>query len=173
MTDVIIPTLLDNTVADALVNSCSDTAMERILQEISAVGRRLETMDSKITHLSADSKSIRVDFASFQAMVSDLDHCLHAIENQMASLLGNEPELQYLRHKLTDLEDRTCRDNVCFLGLPAKLEGADTRAFLCDFIPNITSPTFSPSLEFQCAHRFGPLRKQADEWPRPALACFL
>ncbi|KAJ1114436.1 hypothetical protein NDU88_002673 [Pleurodeles waltl] len=90
------PTLPDNTVADAMANSHSDTAMEHILQGISAVGRCLETMDSKITDLSADSKSIRVDIASFQATVSELDHRLHAIENQMASLPDNKPKLQYL-----------------------------------------------------------------------------
>ncbi|KAJ1113532.1 hypothetical protein NDU88_001774 [Pleurodeles waltl] len=57
----------DNTAADKAVGTHSDTAMERILQEISAVGHRLEAMDSKIPDLSANSKSIRVDIASFQA----------------------------------------------------------------------------------------------------------
>ncbi|KAJ1133207.1 hypothetical protein NDU88_011504 [Pleurodeles waltl] len=90
------PALQDNTTADAMVNSCSDSAIEHILQEISAVGHRLETMDSKITDLLADSKSILVDTASFETTVTDLDHRLHAVENQMASLLDNKPELQYL-----------------------------------------------------------------------------
>ncbi|KAJ1181456.1 hypothetical protein NDU88_006663 [Pleurodeles waltl] len=105
-----------------MVNSRSDTAMERILQEISAVGRRLETMDSKITDLLADSKSIRVDIASFQAMVTDLGHHLHSIENQMASLPDNEPELQYLQHKRTDLEDWSRQDPLrVFVGLDPQI----------------------------------------------------
>ncbi|KAJ1110480.1 hypothetical protein NDU88_007831 [Pleurodeles waltl] len=49
---------------DGTVNP--DTAMERILHKISTVGRHLEAMDSKITDLSADSKSIRADFAGFR-----------------------------------------------------------------------------------------------------------
>ncbi|KAJ1189390.1 hypothetical protein NDU88_006135 [Pleurodeles waltl] len=76
-----------------MANSCSDTAMERILQEISAVGRRLDTMDSKITDLSADSKSIRVDIGSFQTTVTDLDHRLHAVKDQMTNLPDHELEL--------------------------------------------------------------------------------
>ncbi|KAJ1179655.1 hypothetical protein NDU88_004889 [Pleurodeles waltl] len=74
----------DNTAADAPAGTHLNTAMEHILQEISAVGRRLEAMDSK---------SIRVDIASFQAKVTDLDHRLHALESQVASLPDNEPEL--------------------------------------------------------------------------------
>ncbi|KAJ1194536.1 hypothetical protein NDU88_003824 [Pleurodeles waltl] len=73
-----------------------DTAMESILQEISAVGRCLEAMDSKITDLSTDSKSFRADIAGFHDKVTDLDHCLHTVETKMASLLDHEPELQYV-----------------------------------------------------------------------------
>ncbi|KAJ1218081.1 hypothetical protein NDU88_005667 [Pleurodeles waltl] len=49
----------------AYVDTRSDTAMEHILQEIAAVGRHLEAVDSKITDLSTDSKSIRADIAGF------------------------------------------------------------------------------------------------------------
>ncbi|KAJ1159987.1 hypothetical protein NDU88_000490 [Pleurodeles waltl] len=96
---------------DAIVDSCPDTAMERILQEISAVGRRLEATDSKIKDLSADSKSIRVNVAGFQDKVTDLGYRLHTVESRLAALPDKEQELQFLRHKLTDLEDRSQREN--------------------------------------------------------------
>ncbi|KAJ1198072.1 hypothetical protein NDU88_001916 [Pleurodeles waltl] len=80
---------LDKTVPDVPAGTHSDTAMECILQEISAVGRRLEAIDSKTTALSAESKSILVDTASFQAMVMDLNHHLNAVESQMMSLPDN------------------------------------------------------------------------------------
>ncbi|KAJ1138615.1 hypothetical protein NDU88_004996 [Pleurodeles waltl] len=80
---------------DAPVDSPPDTAMERILKEISAVGRRVEAMDSKITDLSADSKSIRADIAGFQDIVTDLDHGLHTIESKVAGLPDNESELHF------------------------------------------------------------------------------
>ncbi|KAJ1126828.1 hypothetical protein NDU88_005234, partial [Pleurodeles waltl] len=64
-------------------------AMERILQEVTIVGRRMEAMDSKITDLSTDFKLIRADIASFQDKVTDLDHCLNAVESRIAVLPYN------------------------------------------------------------------------------------
>ncbi|KAJ1105537.1 hypothetical protein NDU88_002942 [Pleurodeles waltl] len=41
--------------------------MDRILEEISAVGRRLEGMDNAMTSLTAETKSMRLDIAGFQS----------------------------------------------------------------------------------------------------------
>ncbi|KAJ1179188.1 hypothetical protein NDU88_004424 [Pleurodeles waltl] len=90
----------------------SDTATERILQEIAAVGRRLKAMDPNITDLSAASQSIQSDIASFHNKVTYLDHCPTEVESQLAVLPERESELQLLRAKLTDLEDRSRRDNT-------------------------------------------------------------
>ncbi|KAJ1166989.1 hypothetical protein NDU88_007382 [Pleurodeles waltl] len=122
--------------ADVQVDSRSDTAMDRILQEISAVGGRLEAMDSKITDLSADSKSIRADIVGFQNKVTELDHRLTTVKSRIATLPDIEPELQFRQHKLMDLEDRSRRDNVRFFGLSEKEEGADLRTFLKDLDPH-------------------------------------
>ncbi|KAJ1116689.1 hypothetical protein NDU88_004895 [Pleurodeles waltl] len=46
-------------------------AVDRILQEIAAVGRRLEAMDSKISDLIVASTSIRADIAGFRKTVND------------------------------------------------------------------------------------------------------
>ncbi|KAJ1154255.1 hypothetical protein NDU88_007009 [Pleurodeles waltl] len=68
------------------VDSRSYAAMDRILQEIAVVGRRLEAVDSKITDLSMASTSIRANIASFQDRVTDLDHRLTNVEGQLATL---------------------------------------------------------------------------------------
>ncbi|KAJ1089020.1 hypothetical protein NDU88_002173 [Pleurodeles waltl] len=47
----------------------SDTAIDSILREIAAVGRRLEAMDFKIMDLSTASNSIRAEIATFQDKV--------------------------------------------------------------------------------------------------------
>ncbi|KAJ1120854.1 hypothetical protein NDU88_009003 [Pleurodeles waltl] len=91
---------------------------------------RLEAMNSKIMSLSADSKSIQAGLAGFQDKVTDLDHHLHTVENKVAAFLDNGPELRFLCNKLTDLEDRSRRDNVFFFGLQKKTEGAVVKAFL-------------------------------------------
>ncbi|KAJ1162264.1 hypothetical protein NDU88_002732 [Pleurodeles waltl] len=48
-------------------------AVDRILQEIAAVGLRLETMDSRISDLTVASSSIRADIAGFRETVNNLD----------------------------------------------------------------------------------------------------
>ncbi|KAJ1082632.1 hypothetical protein NDU88_002797 [Pleurodeles waltl] len=82
--------------ADAPVDFRSDTSMERILQEISPVGYRLEAMDSKIMDLSAHSKSIRADIAGFQDKTTQLDHRLTTVESRIVTLPDIDPELQFL-----------------------------------------------------------------------------
>ncbi|KAJ1194355.1 hypothetical protein NDU88_003644 [Pleurodeles waltl] len=137
-------------------DSRSDDTMERILQEINAVGRCLEAMDSKITDLSAASTSIRADIASLQDKVTDLDHCLMTVEGQLVTLPDQDSDLQFLRAKITDFEDRSRRDNVCFFGIEEHKEGSDARAFFRVFLPELTGFILSPTLEFQRAHRIAP-----------------
>ncbi|KAJ1180984.1 hypothetical protein NDU88_006195 [Pleurodeles waltl] len=134
-----------------------DTA--RILQEITAVGRRLEAMDLKISDLSAASTSIRADIARFQVTVTDFDNHLTTIENQIADLPAQDGEIQSLQIKITDLEDRRRRDNIRFFGIPEHKEGSDVKSFPTNVLPELTGLDFSPPLEFQRAHRIRPLHK--------------
>ncbi|KAJ1182088.1 hypothetical protein NDU88_007283 [Pleurodeles waltl] len=121
---------------------CPIDATECILQEITAVGHRLEAMDMKITDLSTAYTSIRADIASFLDKVTD---CLTTVKGQLAILPERDSELQFLRAKITDLEDRSRRDNVCFFGIPKHKYSTDVTA--------LAGLVFSPPLEFQRAHR--------------------
>ncbi|KAJ1089768.1 hypothetical protein NDU88_002913 [Pleurodeles waltl] len=89
-------------------------ATDRILQEITSVGRRLEVMDLKITDLTMASSSIRAHIAGFRETVTNLDHCLSTVEDQVAAIPDQEEELRSLRAKLTDLEDRSRRQCTLF-----------------------------------------------------------
>ncbi|KAJ1188983.1 hypothetical protein NDU88_005737 [Pleurodeles waltl] len=82
-------------------------ASDRILQEITAVGRCLEAMDLKITELSAASASIRKDMVCFSEKVTDLDQCFSTLEDHIGMLPEHDAELLSLRGKITDLEDRS------------------------------------------------------------------
>ncbi|KAJ1135463.1 hypothetical protein NDU88_001902 [Pleurodeles waltl] len=97
---------------------------DRILQENTAVGRRLEAMDMKISDFSTASTSIGADIARFQVTVTDLEQRLATIEDHIATLPGQDTEMQFLRAKITDLEDRSQRDSVCFLGILEHKEGS-------------------------------------------------
>ncbi|KAJ1150599.1 hypothetical protein NDU88_003389 [Pleurodeles waltl] len=148
-------------------------ATDRILQEITTVGCRLETMDLKISDQSMASNSIRADITGFRETVTDLDHRLTTVEAQVAALLDQDAELRLLRAKFIDLEDRSRRDNVQFFGIPDHKEGSDITTFLKNLIHELTGLDFSPPFEFQRVHRIGPMHKVASGRPHPIIAYFL
>ncbi|KAJ1101726.1 hypothetical protein NDU88_006791 [Pleurodeles waltl] len=106
-------------------------------------------------------------------MVTDLDQRLTTVEDHIATLSERETEMQSLWAKISDLEDRSRRDNVHFFGILEPKKASDIKAFLKNFFPELTGLDFSPPLEFQRAHRIGPLHKATSGWPRPIIACFL
>ncbi|KAJ1111232.1 hypothetical protein NDU88_008568 [Pleurodeles waltl] len=118
--------------------------MDRILQEISAVGRKLEGMDSALASLTAETKSMCLDMAGFQSQVTGLEQRVTLVETHVASWVDRNQELLYLQSKLIDLEDRSRRDNVCFLGFLEIIEGADIHSYLRETLPKLTVLTFDP-----------------------------
>ncbi|KAJ1147826.1 hypothetical protein NDU88_000680 [Pleurodeles waltl] len=148
-----LPPAQHHTMAD----SNQESTMDRILQEISAVVCRLEGLDSPMI-LTPDTKSIRLDIAGFQTHVQGLEQRVTIIEAQFASSQDRDQELLFLRSKMTDLEDRSRRDNIRFRGFPENIEGEDIHAFLQETLPKLTGITFDPPLEFQRPHRLGPRR---------------
>ncbi|KAJ1171453.1 hypothetical protein NDU88_003314 [Pleurodeles waltl] len=149
------------------------TTMERILHEITAVGRRIEGIDASISSLTLETKSMRLDIASFQTRVTGLEHRMGSLETQMATSQDRDQDLLYLKSKLTDLEDRSRRDNICLLGIPENEEGTDIQAFLSSTLPKLTSLNFDPPLEFQRVHRVGPKRSDTSLRPRLIIASLL
>ncbi|KAJ1096219.1 hypothetical protein NDU88_001362 [Pleurodeles waltl] len=150
-------------------NMTEDTqsvSMDRILQEISAVGRKLEGMDDAMVALTAETSSMRLEVAGFQSQISGLDQRVTTVEAQSASWANKDQELLHLCSRLTDLEDRSRRNNIRLLGIPEGTEGADIPSYLRDMLPKLTNITFDPPLEFQRAHRLGP--KSQDGKGRPA-----
>ncbi|KAJ1191042.1 hypothetical protein NDU88_000359 [Pleurodeles waltl] len=73
--------------------------MDRILQEISAAGRRLEGMDSMMTSLTEDTKSMRLDIAGFQSRVTTLEQRVTTVEMQAALVSDRDQELLYLHRE--------------------------------------------------------------------------
>ncbi|KAJ1092979.1 hypothetical protein NDU88_006089 [Pleurodeles waltl] len=146
---------------------------DRILQEISAVGRRLEGMDNAMASLTAETKSMRLDIAGFQSRELGLEQRVSTVETHITSFTDRDQELLHLRSKLIDLEDRSRRDNVRFLGFPETIEGADIHSYLRETLPKLTGLTFDPPLEFQRVHRLGPKRQEDANRPHPIIACLL
>ncbi|KAJ1120860.1 hypothetical protein NDU88_009009 [Pleurodeles waltl] len=60
-------------------------SMDRILQEISAVGRKLEGMDNAMVALTTETRSMSLEIAGFQSQISGLDQRVTTVEAQAAS----------------------------------------------------------------------------------------
>ncbi|KAJ1114133.1 hypothetical protein NDU88_002372 [Pleurodeles waltl] len=106
-------------------------------------------MDLKISDLSAASTSIRADIARFQITVTDLNQRLTTVEDHIVAMPVRDTEMQSLQAKITDLEDRSRRDNVHFFGIPEHKEGSDIKAFLTNFLPELTGLDFSRHWSFK------------------------
>ncbi|KAJ1155259.1 hypothetical protein NDU88_007994 [Pleurodeles waltl] len=156
-----------------MVDALQGATMDRILQEISAEGRSLEGMNSRMISLTEETKSMRLEIAGFQSRVTTLEQRVTTVEAQATLTADRDQELLYLCSKVIDLEDRSRRDNVRFLGFMEEIEGTDVQSFLKNILPQLTGLTFDPPLEFQRAHRLGPKRQEGANHPRPIIACFL
>ncbi|KAJ1149048.1 hypothetical protein NDU88_001868 [Pleurodeles waltl] len=148
-------------------------SMDRILQEILAVGRELEGMDSAMVELTAETRSMHLEIADFQSQISGLDQRVTSVETQVTSWTDRDQELMHLHSKLTDLEDRSRRNNICLLGFPEGTEGTDMLSYLWDILPKLTDITFDTPLEFERVHRLGPKRQDGKGCPSLIIACLL
>ncbi|KAJ1119442.1 hypothetical protein NDU88_007628 [Pleurodeles waltl] len=119
-------------------------------------------MDNTMTALTAETRSMHLEIAGFQSQISGLDHRVVAVESQVALQTDRDQELLHLCSKLTDLEDRSRRNNIRFLGFPEGIEGTDILSYLRDTLPKLADTTFEPPLEFQRAHRLG-LKRQNEK----------
>ncbi|KAJ1141520.1 hypothetical protein NDU88_007850 [Pleurodeles waltl] len=70
----------------------ADTPVPR-LYEVTAVGRHLERMDSKISDLMAKTKSIQTDIAGFQDRVEGMEQWFVALEDRRITIQDRDQEL--------------------------------------------------------------------------------
>ncbi|KAJ1194023.1 hypothetical protein NDU88_003318 [Pleurodeles waltl] len=123
-------------------------------------------MDNAMVALTAEIRSMRLEIAGFQSQISGLDQRVTTVEAQATSWTDRDQELLHLRSRLTDLKDRSRRNNIHCLGIPEGMEGADIPSYLRDMLPKLTDTTFDPPMEFQRAHRLVP----RDRMEKAALA---
>ncbi|KAJ1174566.1 hypothetical protein NDU88_006387 [Pleurodeles waltl] len=157
----------------SMAHDTQGVTVDRILQEISAVSRKLEGMDSAMVALTTETRSMRLDIACFQSQMSGPDQRVATVETQVASWTDRDQELLHLCSKLIDLEDRSRRNNVRLFGFTEGIEGADIFSYLRETLPKLTDITFDPPLEFQRAHRLGPKRQDRNGRPHTITVCML
>ncbi|KAJ1105539.1 hypothetical protein NDU88_002944 [Pleurodeles waltl] len=139
------------------------TNMDYILQEIKAVSRRLEDMDTAIPSLTMETKSMRLDIAGFQPRVTGLEHRMATMEDHVHTVLDKDQELLFLCSKLTDLENRSRRDNIRVFGF---------------HLPSFRPPkndqnSLRPAIGIPEGTSLGTKRKDRTSKLRPNIACLL
>ncbi|KAJ1161825.1 hypothetical protein NDU88_002306 [Pleurodeles waltl] len=130
----------------SMADDTQGVTMDHILQEISAVSRKLEGMDSARVALTAETRSMRLDIAGFQSQISGLDQRVATVETQVASWTDRDQELLHLHSKLIDVEDRSCRNNVRLLGFLEGIEGEDMFSYFLSLRTRLRHPDVKFSL---------------------------
>ncbi|KAJ1192761.1 hypothetical protein NDU88_002067 [Pleurodeles waltl] len=100
--------------ASAHSESARDSAMEHTLQEITAVGLRKERLDSNISALAAETKSIRLDIVSFQNRVTDSEQRITTVEGCLNVMPDGDQELLFLHSKCLNRGDACHWDGFLF-----------------------------------------------------------
>ncbi|KAJ1132321.1 hypothetical protein NDU88_010645 [Pleurodeles waltl] len=67
----------------------------------------LEGMDSTISALAAETKSVHLDIAGFQSRMKGLEQRVTTMEDHLNTMPERDQELLFLRSKLIDFEDRS------------------------------------------------------------------
>lgn len=145
-----------------------------ILEKSDAHDKKLEAI--WVTTSATDSK-----LAEITSRISQVESRLGFLEEANERQLANPPatvtEVEALRQKVDDIENRERRNNLRFIGFPEGCEDGDTISFLVKILPEILNLAFSGGLEIDRAHRIGGLRKSSGpEHPstaRPIIARFL
>ncbi|KAJ1099868.1 hypothetical protein NDU88_004962 [Pleurodeles waltl] len=146
---------------------------DRILQEITAVGWRLEAMDIK------DFKplcGLNLHTGRHSLFPSNSNGPRSTPHNRRGSHCGStgpghgDTVLADEDHRLGgQKQERQC-PLFWHTGTQRRI---GLQAFLKDVLPELMGLDFSPPLVFQRAHRIGPMHKAPPGWPRPIIACFL
>ncbi|CAL1600561.1 unnamed protein product [Knipowitschia caucasica] len=137
-----------------------------ILEKSDSHDKKLEEI--RITTCATESKL--VDIAS---RISNVEGRLGFLEDAQERLEANPPatskEVEVLREKLDDVENRERRCNLRFVGFPESCENNDAVAFLEGIIPTLFDIDFAKGLEIDRAHRLGamPRRQDGDQSTRP------
>lgn len=115
--------------------------------------------------------SMEGKLSALMKRISDVEARVEFLEANDRDLQSNPParmaEIEVLRDKITDMEDRSRRNNLRFLGIPEGNEGTDMEAFLEEVLPQILGmPTPSHGWDIERAHRALAPRPLPNERPR-------
>uniref|UniRef100_A0A3P8PYG8 L1 transposable element RRM domain-containing protein n=1 Tax=Astatotilapia calliptera TaxID=8154 RepID=A0A3P8PYG8_ASTCA len=136
-----------------------------------------ETQESKLNAIQTATRAVEAKLADMVTRISNAESRLDFLEDASRALKENPPatsdEVNALRQKLDDIENRGQRNNLRFAGFPEGCEGSDALAFVRNAIPQLLKVDFPGGLEIDRAHRSLVRRKPDGHPPRVIIARFL
>ncbi|KAM4633846.1 regulator of G-protein signaling 22 [Polymixia lowei] len=138
--------------------------------------------DNKLEEIRLTTNATDAKLVEFANRISQVEDCVGLLEDINEQQKKNPPvtasEVEDLRQKLDDMENRGRRNNLRFIGVPEGSEKNDTLTFMDKIIPEILNIDFPGGLEIERAHRIGAVRRHTDSEgppppPRPIIARFL
>ena len=147
-----------------------------------AQDKRMDALDKKLDEIQKSTSVVEARLTGFAGRLDEAEGRLEALEFFQKGIeeapLAAEVELDILKEKIDDMENRERRLNLKFIGFAEQVEDRDARVFITNAIqvmwPDIVFPK---GLEIERAHRLGALRLpaagQSAPKPRPIIAKFL
>lgn len=142
--------------------------------------QKSETHDKKLEAIWVTTCTTDSKLSDIANRISQVETRLSFLEDANESQQANPPatatEVEALRQKVDDIENRERRNNLRIIGFPEGSEEGDVLSFLGARLPEILNISFPGGLEIDRAHRLGVLRKSPDnrQLPaRPIIAKFL
>ncbi|KAK7922048.1 hypothetical protein WMY93_008950 [Mugilogobius chulae] len=136
-----------------------------------------EKQDDKLNSIQASTRAVEAKLADLSTRLVNVESRIAFLEDANTALEVNPPasrsEVENLLSKLDDLENRSRRNNLRFVGFPEGCEDTDALAFMCAVIPELLKIDLRGDLELERAHRTLGKRKPDGQPPRAMLVRFL
>lgn len=163
-------------------SSPSDCPMDVNLQATTVaqeVSRLLMPMlDKRLDLLHTSINSALSQVTSLTERLGELEsrtvHCETELSTTSQEVSQHDEIIKQLQEKIDDLENRSRRSNLRFIGIPESVKGDDLIKFLAMDLPSALDLSFPNTLPLiERAHRLGGPPPPEAARPRPAIAKFL
>ncbi|KTF86014.1 hypothetical protein cypCar_00045458, partial [Cyprinus carpio] len=137
-----LDSVVPSTVRDA-IDSVLTTVLRDLHMDILAANNSVKELKAEVEKLAIAAKQTRDRVNSVQA----------AAREDRRTVMNQRKQLEQLTKKVTNMEDRSRRNNVRLVGLPEGMEGCDAAGFLRDNLSKWIPALKGCDIEIEQAHR--------------------
>lgn len=148
----------------------SEVAVE--LAKLSAlIIEKSESHDKKLEEIRNTTHATERKIADIATRISEVEEQLCFLEDahqkQVVNPLASSTEVEILREKVDDMENRERRNNLRFLGFAESCEGNDIVVFLQATLSSILNVDFPGGLDVERAHPIGSIASRTGQTALP------